>query len=145
MTDAPKLLTEAQAIALHTVDRDEYVTALRERGLIAPEPVDPLRLDALEVAAQSFALQGDEVTAREIRSGAYNHEVDDLTTLPGLALAALKRGMELRDAEVERLRHALKMISIVDQGCGGTLTFEEMAASAMRQAKDALTKGTDHA
>ena len=41
--------------------------------------------------------------------------------------------------EIERLRHALKMISIVDQGCGGTLTASEMARSAMEQARDAIT------
>jgi hypothetical protein len=41
--------------------------------------------------------------------------------------------------EREALRKALYLISIVDQGCGGTLTYEEMAKSAMRQARQALS------
>lgn len=42
------------------------------------------------------------------------------------------------DKEVERLRSVLRLISVVDQGCGGNLTFEEMAKSAMRDARAAL-------
>ena len=42
------------------------------------------------------------------------------------------------DEEVERLRRVLRLIAAVDQGCGGNLSFEEMARSAMRQARDAL-------
>ena len=41
-------------------------------------------------------------------------------------------------AEVARLRRGLGLIAIVNQGCGGTLTFREMAESAMSQARDVL-------
>lgn len=40
--------------------------------------------------------------------------------------------------EIERLRRVLRLISYVDQGAGGNLTYEEMAKSAMRQAREAL-------
>jgi hypothetical protein len=54
--------------------------------------------------------------------------------------AALK-DVEAAEAEVARLREALGLIAIVEQGCGGTLTFREMAESAMRQARSALERG----
>ena len=41
-------------------------------------------------------------------------------------------------SEADRLRRVLERIAIVEQGCGGNLTYEEMAKSAMLQAKDAL-------
>lgn len=94
----PKLLTQMDLQHFMNLEPGQQYDFLNERGLIAPEPVDPLHLAALELGAQCFELQGDEVTAREIRAGVYNHEVDDMTTLPGLALAALKRGMELASA-----------------------------------------------
>lgn len=40
--------------------------------------------------------------------------------------------------EIERLRTVLRLISYVEQGAGGNLTYEEMAKSAMRQAREAL-------
>ena len=43
-------------------------------------------------------------------------------------------------AEINRLREALKLIAIVEQGCGGNLSFKEMAESAMRQARAALAR-----
>lgn len=57
--------------------------------------------------------------------------------------AAYERGLaagraEDQRAETTRLRNALYLISIVEQGAGGNLTYKEMAESAMRQAKDAL-------
>ena len=44
---------------------------------------------------------------------------------------------ELKDRLAE-LRMRLHLISIVEQGCGGSLTPVEMANSAMQQAKQAL-------
>lgn len=46
----------------------------------------------------------------------------------------------VRADEADRLAEALRMIAIVDQGCGGTLTYKEMAESAMRQAREALAE-----
>jgi hypothetical protein len=45
---------------------------------------------------------------------------------------------ENQNEEIERLRTALRRIEVVNQGCGGNLSFQEMAESAMRQARDAL-------
>ena len=42
------------------------------------------------------------------------------------------------EAEVERLRNELKMISVLESWCGGNLSFKEMAEAAMRAAKAAL-------
>lgn len=36
---------------------------------------------------------------------------------------------------------ALYFIAYVDQGCGGTLSYQQMAESAMRTARAALPKG----
>lgn len=139
MTNETKLLTEAEVRSyLHGWTENhvlDVITEWRERGLIAPER-DPLLIEAREIAAKVADAEGLLATADEFRAG----KRDDNGTIKA-TLAALRRGMELRDAEVERLRHALKMISIVDQGAGGNLTFAEMANSAMRQAKTALTKG----
>lgn len=52
-----------------------------------------------------------------------------LHSLPALIAAA---------REAERLRKTLYLISIVNQGCGGTLTYEEQAKSAMEQAAAAI-------
>lgn len=43
----------------------------------------------------------------------------------------------------ETLVHTLKMIAIVDQGAGGNLSYEEMAKSAMQQARAALPAEED--
>jgi len=40
-------------------------------------------------------------------------------------------------------REELSLIAIVDQGCGGNLSFREMADSAMTQARAALAKLED--
>jgi hypothetical protein len=42
-------------------------------------------------------------------------------------------------SEIDRLRRVLRNISYADQGAGGNLTYEEMAKSAMSQAREALT------
>lgn len=135
-----KLLTEAEWRTtlrqwVNIAATESVIRELRERGLIAPEPVDPLLVEALELAAQSFELQGDDVTAREIREGVYNHEVDDLTTLPGLALSALRRGMELgRSDRSEALAHPVltrEMVrEAVFQRVGYPLIWEDAQAVA---------------
>ena len=50
-------------------------------------------------------------------------------------------------AQLGEVRKVLELISVVDHGCGGTLTFEEMANSAMRRARAALkpAQGADSA
>lgn len=40
--------------------------------------------------------------------------------------------------EIEALRHILRCIACIEQGAGGNMTYEEMAKSAIRQAKDAI-------
>ena len=90
----PKLLTEAEAMRLATyADVETILTELRERGLIAPEPpVDPLLLEAREVCASV-----EPNIASNARKGDWDHSFS-----MKLALAALKRGMELARPELTR-------------------------------------------
>jgi hypothetical protein len=58
----PKLLTEAEVRELLTrpdSEAEAWIEVLRERGLIAPEPVDPLRLLAVQIV-DYLNPQGDE-------------------------------------------------------------------------------------
>lgn len=78
----PKLLTEAEwrTILRQSVNYDvanSIICDLRERGMIAPEPVDPLLVEAAALV-QSWC-------------GQEGAEIEDL------ALAALRRGMELAE------------------------------------------------
>ena len=50
----------------------------------------------------------------------------------------VERDLAARDAEIGRLRKVLYCISVVDQGCGGNLTYPEMVESAKEQATAAL-------
>lgn len=76
MTTEPKLLTEAEAksIAWGT-NPHNIMFELRERGLIAPEPMDALLIEARKIREQWLDHQ-------------HEGSIDAL-------LAALKRGMEL--------------------------------------------------
>ncbi len=56
-----------------------------------PEPVDPLLIEAREIAAKYWEGQGDHIGADNHRSG----DKDDWASAQ-IALAALRRGMELR-------------------------------------------------
>jgi Xaa-Pro aminopeptidase len=100
MTDAPKLLTEAEAREIHALaagmcEIEGFVDSLRERGLIAPEPVDPLLIEAREVCAKHFEAQGLFACTKDYRDGKNDNEIDDMEHEMSIALAALKRGMEL--------------------------------------------------
>lgn len=83
MTTEPKLLSEAElrniTAGCQYYSVDLLVDALRERGLIAPELVDPL-LEEAETLHQEFV------------RGEHGDTIDVL-------IAALRRGMELGRAE----------------------------------------------
>lgn len=93
MTTEPKLLTEAEArgawqatYATHTMSITEYFAALRERGLIAEEPVDPVLEEAREICGEAMGVD-------------YTSET---TSTRGALLAtynALRRGREIGLAE----------------------------------------------
>jgi hypothetical protein len=55
-----------------------------------------------------------------------------------VACREAKDRIESLIVENERLRDALSRIRDVEQGCGGSMSFKEMAESAMRQATAAL-------
>jgi hypothetical protein len=86
----PELLTEAD-VARYFGNGDltfgEVMTELRERGLIVPEPVDPILIEAREIAA--------EWGNKFLPSGSYREGHLDESIYVQIALAALKRGMEL--------------------------------------------------
>lgn len=100
-----KLLTEAEALEIWDEAQDRhpgpFVKALRERGLIAPEPVDPLLVEVREIA-QRYGFQG-------------NGWVTDL------ALAALRRGMELAPAASPLTREMLgdAIVKVFGEGESG--------------------------
>lgn len=99
MTDAPKLLTEAEADRLFYKSHTEAMAELRERGLIAPEPVDALLFEAREVviATTPQPQRNFDIRKAEIRRG----WKDDGFCVQ-IALAALRRGMELAKPELTR-------------------------------------------
>ena len=108
--DEPKLLTEAEARKLRNLTRDEYVAELRERGLIAPEPVDPDLLEAREIAARVFSEDKSDWHAQKVREG----KGDDYTPVVA-ALAGVKRGKELAQPKPltrEMVEEALSMATL---------------------------------
>ena len=78
----PVLLTVAMAEALGAMSPECRVKMLRERGLIAPEPVDALLVEALRLCE--------------------DWDADPVSGTDALALAALRRGMELAKPELTR-------------------------------------------
>lgn len=72
---------------------DQIANALRERGLIAPEPVDPLLVEAREIVKATLTPERHKNCncREEIDAGDW----DDRHSVRA-ALAALRRGMELR-------------------------------------------------
>jgi hypothetical protein len=80
------------------------------------------------VAIAEGRIAGDESFLRNGRKGVHFREVSPSADAE---IAELRRN---HDALVK----ALQLIAIVDQGCGGNLTFKEMAESAMSQARAAL-------
>lgn len=108
MNTEPKLLTEAEALELYlNLPRADYIAALRERGLIAPQPVvDPVKVAAREVVGDLTDVAKEPLFRGDYDTGLY----------VSIALAALKRGMELqreaapltRDMVREAVKDALR-------------------------------------
>lgn len=101
MTDntTPKLLTEAEWLdilaGIHH-GTDELMAELRERGLIAEDPVDPLLIEARAFLVGHWAATGK--LAERVLAGDYDSSFD-----AALALAAIKRGIEIGKAERPQL------------------------------------------
>ena len=98
MTTEPKLLTEAEWVAWMQKPQstEKALTDLRERGLIAEEPVDPLLVEARQIIA-------DTCDTHESKGQWLDGVWDDEQEM-AIALAALRRGMELL---IDRLHAAL--------------------------------------
>lgn len=111
----PKALTEKEAAILFGgLPVDHILPTLRERGLIAPEPVDALETQAGELARRY--LETDDWQAHD------------------LALAALKRGMELRPALTrEMVRDAVGGISYEVFECDSRDTIADRLHAALTQ------------
>lgn len=108
------LLTEAEACAIYiaATSPEDFNARLRERGLIAPEPVDPLLVEAREIEARHCELAGFNARARQIRAGEYDEDGPVRCTLRGL-----RRGMELGRSDpvrppltVEVVREAMNKV-----------------------------------
>lgn len=94
MMTEPKLLTEAEWVNLIGLSAwSKAQGTIRERGMIAPEPVDPLLVEAAALV-QSWC-------------GQEGAEIEDL------ALAALRRGKELAERPTltaEKVREAVEAV-----------------------------------
>lgn len=138
MSETPKLLTEAEAEFICNKSPLEGVRMLRERGLIAPEPVDPL-IEALDaMLRRRFLNPQPDVLA------------DDASFLRSFFS---QRGMELsarpltREMVREALRDALRETDMLDRGDfdrpvseGFRVRAEEIATdlhTALTEARDA--------
>lgn len=102
MTTEPKLLTEADVLQLAYMTTAERTAFLGERGLIAPEPVDAMLLEARRLV--ECTVQWSPQTDRDLQSGK-----NDRTPEVKIAIAALRRGREIGLAELtrERVRDAV--------------------------------------
>ena len=106
----PKLLTERELLGLLELNtKEDILKELRERGLIAPEPVDPLLIEAREIVARVVGAGGASWFGGEFRKG----KCDDHQSMQ-VALAALKRGREIeREAASPLTRDDCKSALIV--------------------------------
>lgn len=112
MTTEPKLLTEAEAREMYTDSRlSVFIEQLRERGLIAVEPVDPLLVEARQTYAVWCEDRNLPGSARRIRDG----EWDDTTPMV-IALAALRRGMELEREKRPVLTREMVRVAVQNAG-----------------------------
>ena len=92
---APRLLTEADVKRLHGMGYHEWpqvLSELRERGLIAAEPVDPLLVEAREIVAEWNRPKAPKY-AEETLAGFHDNAGTVIC-----AIAALKRGIDLARA-----------------------------------------------
>ncbi len=122
MTSEPKLLTVQMAEALGAMSPEARVRMLRERGLIAPEPVaDPLEQEVNDVADAVYAYKDPE------RAYAKN-----------AARVALRRGKEIVEAAVVAwLQDYATFLDKHDDGLAG---FDKMA-QGLREAVEAIELG----
>ena len=82
----PKPLTERELLGLLEWNtKEEILDELRERGLIADDPVDPDLLEAREIATDHAAKFGHD----------YVRYPDDDAAVVQIAFAAIKRGRQL--------------------------------------------------
>ena len=110
----PKLLTEAEARKLRNLTRDEYVAELRERGLIAPEPIDPLLEEAEALHQDWIARKHKDAIA--------------------MLIAAIKRGREIeREAASPLTRDDCKSALIVAGYCATPNGINRLHAALTKQ------------
>jgi len=127
----PKLLTEAEARNLWAQPhaRDHFIELLRERGLIAEEPVDPLLIEAREIVARVVGAGGASWFGGEFRKG----KCDDHQSMQ-VALAALKRGREIeREAASPLTRDDCKSALIVAGYCATPNGVNRLHAALTKQ------------
>lgn len=111
MTDAPKLLTEAEWRRFFTdcglIERttNGLLPRLHVLGLIAPEPVDPLLIEAREIVARILEDDGLTNLARHTRDGS-----EDDSYRVRIALTALRRNLELAERPTLTQRQAALLL-----------------------------------
>jgi hypothetical protein len=88
----PKLLTEAEWREMSPYPKEYIEQELRERGLIAAEPVDPLLVEAREIASTA-AQVGNASTS--FFADTFRKGKSDDHNYTQIALAALRRGIEI--------------------------------------------------
>ena len=123
----PKLLTEAEMRNVLSYNKDIAINYLRERGLIAAEPVGPLLVEAREVYAVWCEERGLSESAARVRAG----EWDDTSTMQ-IAIAALRRGIEIG---AERLTREMVDAAWEDYALNGPRGSGGLHAALVKQMK----------
>ena len=117
MTDAVKPITEAELHYLLLRSPADIAADFRMRGFMAKEPeTDPLLIEAREICARVCEGWRDIPVERgqQYREGSHDDEAD-----VAYALAALKRGMEMRPPLTrEMVREAVECLSYETLECG---------------------------
>jgi hypothetical protein len=96
MTQEPKLTGEEVMMLAEIAQRQgaaAFIEAMRERRLIAPEPVDPLLIEAREICGDWAEGERSWVSVNAVKN--YREGRWDDASHMDIALAALRRGMEL--------------------------------------------------
>lgn len=125
----PKLLTEAEWRNVFAYNADIAITYIRERGLVADDPVDPDLLEAREIATDHAAKFGHD----------YVRYPDDDAAVVQIAFAALKRGKELRPT-LTREMVAASLRSLFVNSDGVSYATDAMLEEATSRVHTALVE-----
>ena len=143
MTTEPKLLTEADLYRFREMSQEAVTAELRERGLIADEPVDPLLVEARGIVrAVGLSLTGPGDGAERCDMAA-SGDCDDFYENK-IALAALRRGMELAPRKELTRQKVREMVKAALRDSAAVLEYDDFLLGSpvgpAREADDFVTR-----